>query len=64
MGIPLLTLGAVLGHAEIETTRKYAHLGESPSARAADEISAAISARLDGRETGVRPLAKKMRRRT
>lgn len=41
-GTPLLVLGAILGHRETETTRKYAHLGESPTKQAADEIAATI----------------------
>jgi len=59
MGVPLLTLGAVLGHSTIETTKKYAHLGESPSARAAEDISAAIAARLEGRSTEVRHIGRR-----
>ena len=42
-GTSLLVLGAVLGHREVSTTKKYAHLGERPTARAADEISARIA---------------------
>ena len=47
-GTSLYVLGAVLGHREVETTKKYAHLGESPAARAAEEISAKIAAMMDG----------------
>lgn len=56
MGIPLLTLGTILGHREHHTTKKYAHLGESPTARATDEISGAIAAHLSGSDVHVRAL--------
>ena len=46
-GISLLALGAVLGHRELATTKKYAHLGDDPTKRAADEISASISIQLN-----------------
>lgn len=48
-GTSLIVLGAVLGHRELSTTQKYAHLGERPTARAADEISARIAGMLDGK---------------
>jgi integrase len=47
-GISLAALGAVLGHREIATTKKYAHLGEDPTKRAADEIAAAVASSLAG----------------
>ncbi len=50
-GTSLLVLGAVLGHREVSTTKKYAHLGERPTARAADEISAKIAAMMDGKKS-------------
>jgi integrase len=56
MGIPLQTLGAVLGHSEIGTTKKYAHLSESPRARAAGEIADKIAAQMNGGETKVRAI--------
>lgn len=50
-GTSLLVLGAVLGHREVATTKKYAHLGERPTARAADEISSKIAAMMDGKQS-------------
>ncbi|MHB1095559.1 MAG: tyrosine-type recombinase/integrase [Gemmatimonadaceae bacterium] len=50
-GTSLLVLGAVLGHREVATTKKYAHLGESPAKLAADEISAKIGAMMDGKKS-------------
>lgn len=52
-GTSLVVLGAVLGHRELSTTQKYAHLGERPTARAADEISAQIARMLSGDEGSV-----------
>lgn len=46
-GIPLIALGPVLGHRELATTKKYAHLGDDPTKRAADQISAAVAAGLE-----------------
>jgi integrase len=43
-GLSLVALGAVLGHRELATTRKYAHLGDDPMKRAADQISASVAA--------------------
>jgi integrase len=43
-GLSLIALGAVLGHRELATTKKYAHLGDDPTKRAADQISATIAA--------------------
>lgn len=51
-GTSLLVLGAVLGHRELSTTQKYAHLGERPTARAAEEISSRISSMLAGKSPG------------
>jgi integrase len=45
-GLSLIALGAVLGHRELATTRKYAHLGDDPTKRAADQISAAVASGL------------------
>jgi hypothetical protein len=38
--------GRVLGHREVSTTQRYAHLGADPLRRAADDVSARISAAL------------------
>jgi site-specific recombinase XerD len=52
-GESLKMAGAILGHATIAATEVYAHLQHDPSKTAADRVSAAISAALDGK-----PLAK------
>ena len=48
-GLGLPVIGRLLGHANPATTQRYAHLADGPMRRAADVISEAISAALDGR---------------
>jgi integrase len=57
-GDSLLLIGKLLGHSDPRTTMRYAHLAPDPVRGAADRISAAIAAALDGK-----PLAKVMRLR-
>ena len=57
-GTPLYTTGALLGHRDTKSTARYGHLSDDPLKRAADDISATIAARLDGRETPVLRLAR------
>lgn len=62
-GKSLLVLGAVLGHREIETTKKYAHMGDRPGRSAANDISATIDARLRGKQTPVHDIGTRRRGR-
>lgn len=48
-GDALVTIGAILGHADIKTTSRYAHLANDPVKRAADDISQSIDAAFSGR---------------
>lgn len=47
-GDSLLLLGKLLGHAQPQTTARYAHLGADPVRAAADRISGTIAAALAG----------------
>lgn len=40
---PLLVIGALLGHRDLSSTKRYAHLGDSPAKRAADRTAASIA---------------------
>jgi integrase len=55
-GDSLLVIRALLGHADIATTQRYAHLGDDPVKCAADRTSQAIAALLDGKRTPITPL--------
>lgn len=48
-GEALLIIGAVLGHANARSTQVYAHVSHDPARRAADRVSSAIGAALDGK---------------
>lgn len=48
-GDALPIIGAILGHADVKTTSRYAHLADDPVKTAADEISRAVHAALSGR---------------
>ena len=55
-GLSLPVLAALLGHREVATTQRYAHLGDDPR-RAADQASGDVAAALRGAEPdGVIPL--------
>lgn len=45
-GLSLPVLGALLGHREVATTQRYAHLGDDPRKRAADQVAASVAAAL------------------
>jgi integrase len=47
-GDALPIIGAILGHADIKTTSRYAHLADDPVKRAADEISKSVQAAFAG----------------
>jgi hypothetical protein len=39
----------ILGHADVKTTSRYAHLADDPVKRTADAIAKSISAAFDGK---------------
>ncbi|MBK8086490.1 MAG: tyrosine-type recombinase/integrase [Devosia sp.] len=43
-GDALPVIGAILGHADVKTTSRYAHLADDPVKRAADDISRSVHA--------------------
>lgn len=47
-GDALSIIGAILGHADVKTTSRYAHLADDPVKRAADEISRSVQAAFEG----------------
>ena len=47
-GDALPVIGAILGHADVKTTSRYAHLADDPVRQAADGISKSIHAALSG----------------
>lgn len=51
-GESLLALGSLLGHKNVATTERYAHLGDDPVKRAANRTAGEISGWLDGRMPG------------
>lgn len=55
-GDSLLVTAALLGHRDLETTRKYAHLITDPLRAAADRVAGDVAALLDGTTTPVIPL--------
>jgi integrase len=48
-GFSLPLIGALLGHSEVATTQRYAHLADDPVRRANEAIGARIAAALSGR---------------
>lgn len=46
---PLLVIGALLGHKDLSSTKRYAHLGDSPVKRAADKTARNISTWMSAR---------------
>jgi integrase len=51
-GDALAVIGALLGHIDVQTTLRYAHLADDPARMAADRISRAIEAAMDSDEGG------------
>jgi integrase len=47
-GLGLPTIGKLLGHKEVSTTARYAHLADDPVKRAANSIADSIAAALKG----------------
>jgi integrase len=55
-GMPIQMVGRLLGHTQLQTTMRYAHLADDPVRRAAEENAAALSAGLGfGSSPGSRP---------
>lgn len=52
-GDALPVIGAILGHADIKTTSRYAHLADDPVKKAADDISRSVHAAFSGKAPGV-----------
>lgn len=50
-GDALPIIGAILGHADVKTTSRYARLAEDPVKKAADEISRSVQAAFGGMPT-------------
>ena len=48
LGLSLQVIGRILGHSQVSTTARYAHLADDPVRQAVEEIQAAITAALDG----------------
>ncbi len=48
MGESMPIIGKLLGHTQIQTTQRYAHLADAPMHEAADRVSQAISDALNG----------------
>ena len=51
-GFSLPLIGALLGHSEVATTQRYAHLADDPVRRANEAIGARIAAALQGAQAG------------
>lgn len=56
MGESLLLIGSLLGHSDVSTTQRYAHLSSDPRRAAADRISGRLAAVLRGEPGEVVPL--------
>jgi hypothetical protein len=51
--LSLLIVGRVLGHRQAASTERYAHVADDPVREAAERISGAIAAALDGKSADV-----------
>lgn len=47
MGLPII--GKLLGHSQVSTTQRYAHLADDPVRQASEKIGGTLSAALDGK---------------
>lgn len=50
-GASLLMIGALLGHRDVKTTARYAHLATDPLRAAADQVGSVLALRLSGEAT-------------
>jgi len=48
-GDNLAIIGKLLGHADVKTTARYAHLADDPVKQAANRISSSIAAAMEGK---------------
>jgi len=48
-GDALPVIGAILGHADVKTTSRYAHLADDPVKQAADAIASTVQAAMDAK---------------
>jgi integrase len=55
-GMPIQMVGRLLGHTQIQTTMRYAHLADDPVKRAAEENANRLSAFVSGGPQGAAPL--------
>jgi integrase len=55
-GLGLPVVGKLLGHTQVRTTERYAHVDADPLRRASNSIGSAIAAALDGKSGEVVPL--------
>ncbi|MDE0591584.1 tyrosine-type recombinase/integrase [Halocynthiibacter sp. C4] len=51
-GMPIQMVGRLLGHTQLQTTMRYAHLADDPVKRAAEENAARLEALVNGGQTG------------
>lgn len=54
-GMPIQMVGRLLGHTQIQTTMRYAHLADDPVKRAAEENANRLSAFVSGGPQGAAP---------
>lgn len=53
LGESLPTIGKLLGHTQVQTTARYAHLAADPVKAAAERVSTKIAALMDGRAADI-----------
>jgi integrase len=61
-GLSLLMISKVLGHSQVSTTERYAHLARGPLHQAADRISGEIAAAMNGKTAKVVKMPKRRRK--
>ena len=49
LGLSLQVIGRILGHSQVSTTARYAHLADDPVRQAVERIQATIGAALNGK---------------
>jgi integrase len=55
-GESMLVVRSLLGHANVATTERYAHLADDPVKRAADRTAGDIAGWMGGGDTPITPL--------
>ncbi len=56
LGVSLPMIGKLLGHTQVQTTARYAHLAADPVKAAAERVSSNIAAVMNGQSAEVAPL--------